>query len=117
MWEGVDGKVSAAIFHTEIFVQRIADQLCEKYPNVTIHIYPIVNEFFGEKITVSGLLTGQDLKKQLTGKELGKQLLLPCNILRTGYDVFLDDVTVGELEKSLQVNINMHSTYILFVYK
>lgn len=74
---------------------------------MTIHIYPIVNEFFGEKITVSGLLTGQDLKKQLTGKELGKQLLLPCNILRTGYDVFLDDVTVGELEKSLQVNINI----------
>ena len=88
-------------------IQRIADQLCEKYPNVIIHIYPIVNEFFGEKITVSGLLTGQDLKKQLTGKELGKQLLLPCNILRTGYDVFLDDVTVGELEKSLQVNINI----------
>ena len=88
-------------------IQQIADQLCEKYPNVPIHIYPIVNEFFGEKITVSGLLTGQDLKKQLTGKELGKQLLLPCNILRTGYDVFLDDVTVGELEKSLQVNINI----------
>ena len=88
-------------------IQQIADQLCEKYPNVTIHIYPIVNEFFGEKITVSGLLTGQDLKKQLTDKELGKQLLLPCNILRTGYDVFLDDVTVGELEKSLQVNINI----------
>lgn len=88
-------------------IQQIADQLCEKYLNVTIHIYPIVNEFFGEKITVSGLLTGQDLKKQLTGKELGKQLLLPCNILRTGYDVFLDDVTVGELEKSLQVNINI----------
>ena len=88
-------------------IQQIADQLCEKYPNVTINIYPIINEFFGEKITVSGLLTGQDLKKQLTGKELGKQLLLPCNILRTGYDVFLDDVTVGELEKSLQVNINI----------
>ena len=88
-------------------IQQIADQLCEKYPNVTIHIYPIVNEFFGEKITVSGLLTGQDLKKQLTGKELGKQLLLPCNILRTGYDVFLDVVTVVELEKSLQVNINI----------
>lgn len=88
-------------------IQQIADQLCEKYPNVTIHIYPIINEFFGEKITVSGLLTGQDLKKQLTGKELGGQLLLPCNILRTGYDVFLDDMTVGELEKSLQVDINI----------
>ncbi len=66
-------------------------------------VYPIVNEFFGEKITVSGLLTGQDLKKQLTGKELGEQLLLPCNMLRTGYDVFLDDVTVEELEEALQV--------------
>ncbi|MBS1317867.1 MAG: DUF512 domain-containing protein [Lachnospiraceae bacterium] len=88
-------------------IQQIADELCEKYPNVTIHVYPIQNDFFGEKITVSGLLTGQDLQKQLTGKELGKQLLLPCNILRTGYDVFLDDMTVGELEKSLQVDINI----------
>ena len=70
-------------------IQQIADQLCEKYPNVTIHIYPIVNEFFGEKITVSGLLTGQDLKKQLTGRNLGEELLLPCNMLRSGENVFL----------------------------
>ena len=87
--------------------RRFVEEIQKKYPNVQIPVTTIENRFFGEKITVSGLLTGQDLKKQLTGKELGKQLLLPCNILRTGYDVFLDDVTVGELEKSLQVNINI----------
>ena len=49
---------------------------------------PVVNRFFGERITVSGLVTGQDLKNQLMGKELGERLLIPCNMLRSGEDVF-----------------------------
>lgn len=88
-------------------ISEIAGWIREKYPNVTVHVYPIRNDFFGERITVSGLLTGQDLEKQLKGREFGEQLLLPCNILRSGQDVFLDDMTVGELEKSLQVEINI----------
>ena len=58
-------------------------------------------------ITVSGLITGQDLIKQLKGQELGDRLLLPCNMLRSGEDVFLDDVTVSELEETLQVKIDI----------
>ena len=58
-------------------------------------------------ITVSGLLTGQDLKAQLMGQELGDVLLLPCNLLRSGEEVFLDDVTLSELENALQVPIHI----------
>ena len=79
----------------------------QRWPGLSIHVYPIRNDFFGEHITVSGLLTGQDLVAQLSGKALGSRLLLPENILRSGEDVFLDDMTVGELEKTLQVTVNI----------
>ena len=79
----------------------------EKYPNLMAYVYEIRNDFFGERITVAGLITGQDLKAQLAGKELGECLLLPCNMLRSGENVFLDDVTVGELEKTLQIPIRI----------
>ena len=72
-----------------------------------IHVYPIINEFFGEHITVSGLLTGQDIEKQLKGNVLGSRLLLSQNVLRSGEEVFLDDFTKSDLEKSLQVPINI----------
>ena len=70
-------------------------------------MYSIENHFFGETITVSGLLTGQDLIAQLQDKPLGQRLLLPENILRSGEDVFLDDVHVYEVEKALQVPVNI----------
>ena len=76
-------------------------------PDLHIMVYEIVNEFFGEMITVSGLLTGRDMINQLKGKELGERLLLPENVLRSGEDVFLDDVTVGEMEKALQVKVDI----------
>ena len=88
-------------------LKRMAGEAEALYPNLTIHMYEIVNRFFGEKITVSGLLTGQDIMGQLRGKELGSRLLLPVNMLRSGTDVFLDDVTVGEVEKTLQVPVDI----------
>ncbi|RDU22935.1 DUF512 domain-containing protein [Anaerosacchariphilus polymeriproducens] len=78
-----------------------------KYPNIKVHLYAISNDFFGEQITVSGLITGQDLKKQLLGKKLGTRLLLPCNMFRSGEKVFLDDMTKEELENALQVSIDI----------
>ncbi len=84
------------------FIEQIMDELKEKYPNLTVHVYPIRNEFFGERITVAGLITGRDLKKQLRGRPLGDRLLLPVNMLRSGERVFLDDVTVEELQSTLQ---------------
>ena len=79
----------------------------EAFPKLHIQVYAIRNDFFGERITVSGLLTGQDIMKQLTGKELGDRLLLPQNVLRSGENYFLDDITVPELEKALQVKVDI----------
>ena len=89
------------------YIRQMADRMMEAYPRLHIDVYEIVNEFFGEMITVSGLLTGQDILKQLTGKPLGDILLLPQNVLRSGERVFLDDLTVDDLEKALQVPINI----------
>ncbi len=89
------------------YIKEIAGKLMELFPEVTIQVYEIINDFFGERITVSGLLTGQDIKKQLTGKNLGERLWLPQNVLRAGERVFLDDLTIEELETALQVPIDI----------
>ena len=68
-------------------------------------VYPVRNRFFGETITVSGLITGTDLVEQLKGKELGEVLYIPANMLRSGERVFLDDVTVEEAQAALGVSI------------
>jgi len=89
------------------YIQRMANRVMEAYPNVKIHVYAIRNDFFGERITVSGLLTAQDIMAQLKDKELGEVLYLPMNVLRSGEDVFLDDYHVPDVEKALQVPINI----------
>jgi len=88
-------------------IEQLVAGLAEKYPKVTVHVYAIRNDFFGERITVSGLLTGQDLAKQLSVVPLGEKLLLPCNVIRSEEQDFLDDMTVAELEKTLQVPIDI----------
>ncbi|MGN8896178.1 DUF512 domain-containing protein [Flavonifractor sp. HCP28S3_F3] len=87
------------------FVQEIVDNAREKCGNIKGMVYPIVNHFFGETITVSGLITGTDLLEQLKGKDLGERLLIPDNMLRAGERVFLDDVTVEQLEEALGVTV------------
>lgn len=89
------------------YIRRMAERIEEAFPYVKLYVYQIKNEFFGEKITVSGLLTGQDIKKQLIGRPLGEKLLLPQNVLRSGEQVFLDDMLVEDLEKALQVKIDI----------
>ncbi len=89
------------------YIRQALLKVAEKFPNVTVRLYQITNEFFGEYITVAGLITGQDLIKQLTGQELGEILLLPAAMFRSGEQVFLDDITKEELEKALQVKVNI----------
>ena len=74
-------------------------------PNLSVNIYKIVNNFFGESITVSGLLTGKDMYEQLKDKPLGEELLIPQNSLRHGEDVFLCGMTVSELSEKLCVPV------------
>ena len=88
-------------------IAKLMDRLKGKYPNLKVDIYPIRNDFFGELITVAGLITGQDLKNQLADKELGDVLLLPNNMLRSGEEVFLDDMTVTELAEALQIRVKI----------
>ena len=87
------------------FIQENVERVRTVYGNVEAQVYPIRNDFFGELVTVSGLITGQDLKAQLKGKDLGECLLIPCNMLRAGENVFLDDVTVEEVEEQLGVPV------------
>lgn len=87
------------------YLCMIAEKIREKYPEVSVRVYEIENRFFGERITVSGLLTAQDLISQLKGRELGSRLLIPCNMMKADEDVFLDDFTVGQVEDALQVPV------------
>lgn len=89
------------------FIKELTQKLTARFPQIKINIYPIKNIFFGEQITVSGLLTGQDILAQLKDKPLGGRLLLPQNVLRSGEEVFLDDMTVNELERALQVRVDI----------
>lgn len=87
------------------FVQEILDNAQKQCGNIKGTVYPIINRFFGETITVSGLITGTDLMEQLRGKDLGERLLIPDNMLRAGERVFLDDVTVEQVEEALGVTV------------
>jgi len=87
------------------FIKKISSGLMEKYENLKIQVFPIRNDFFGEKITVAGLVTGSDIINQLKGKNLGDEAFIPASMLRYGDCVFLDDVTVSDLERELNVKI------------
>ena len=89
----------------EPLISRLCAQIPEKYPGVTCQVTAIVNHFFGEHITVSGLVTGGDLIAQMKGKDLGEAWLLPENMLRREGDLFLDDVSWQEVEKALGVPV------------
>lgn len=89
------------------FLWEHAARLQKKFPNVRIRVIPIHNEFFGGRITVAGLVTGQDLTEQLKGRELGDRLLITANMLKNSEPVFLDDVTVKDVEKTLQIKISI----------
>ena len=89
------------------YIRNMADRIMERFPGIAIRVYPVRNDFFGERITVTGLLTGQDIIAQLKEKELGEILYLPENILRSGEQVLLDDITVQELSGALQVKTDI----------
>lgn len=82
-------------------IQKLCEQLTARFEGLTVHVYPIKNDFFGHSITVAGLLTGKDISEQLTGKTLGEELLFPSVCLRAEGDVFLDDMTPEELSERI----------------
>ncbi|ROR29389.1 putative radical SAM enzyme (TIGR03279 family) [Mobilisporobacter senegalensis] len=108
--KGNDRKKTVSIATGKLAAPTIKDltsKLVQKFPNVKVHVYTIINDFFGPDITVAGLLTGQDIMKQLKGKELGEYLILPSALLRSGEEVLLDDYTLTDLEKTLGTKIRI----------
>ena len=107
---GDDRKIHRTIATGELaapFLRKHVDAVQKKYPNVDIQVLAIKNEFFGGKITVAGLITGTDLISQLKGKDLGDRLLLTNHMLKSGEPVFLDDVTVDDVQNALQIKVSV----------
>lgn len=107
---GDDRKRNVTIATGELaapFLQEHVRRIQEKYPCVHVRVVPVRNRFFGEQITVAGLITGQDLVEQLKGSLSGEKLLITEHMLKNGEPVFLDDMTVEDVEKALQIKISI----------
>lgn len=91
-------------------ISDMARKVMEFAPNLQINVYKIINYYFGESITVTGLLTGRDIAEQLNSKPLGDALYLPENALRHGEDVFLCGMTTSELSARLGTEVRISPT-------
>ncbi len=88
-------------------ILQLVDEIKNVYNGLEVNVYDIENDFFGPYVTVTGLLTGQDIVKQLKGRDLGQELLISRNMLRAGEHVFLDDYTVEGIEEELSIPIRI----------
>lgn len=92
-------------------VKKAADKICSKNPKIHIDVFKIINNFFGDTITVTGLLTGTDIIDQIKGKIKSKYLLMSDNMFRRGYElapesaIMLDDMTIEDIERELDVKV------------
>lgn len=86
-------------------IKGITDKISALYPNVRINVFKIKNDFYGHSVTVAGLITGNDLINQLRGKELYNELIIPDVMLNAEGTHFLDNVTVADVEKELNVKL------------
>ena len=86
-------------------LQEVVDAVCAKDENLSSKVYIIKNRWFGESITVAGLLTGHDIAEQLAGEDLGDVLLLSRSTLRAEGDLFLCGMSPAELAERLSVRI------------
>ena len=102
--DGVPFTIATGVSAAPYF-QKLVDIAHEKYDTLNGKVYPIVNDFFGHSINVTGLITGQDLIRQLKGKDLGERLLISQNMLRRQEMDFLDDITLEEAVRELGVPI------------
>lgn len=88
------------------FICSMAGRISRECPSVKIRVFEIKNNFFGGGVTVTGLLTGQDLYEQLKDEELGDELILSSSMLRSEGDMFLDSSTPEELSEKLGIKIS-----------
>ena len=99
-------KVSIATGHSAYeFMCEMAKCIMEKCPNVQIDVYKIINNFFGDTITVSGLVTATDIIDQLKDKNLGKTLYIPRSMLKADEEIFLDNITLENLSDIMGLEV------------
>ncbi len=104
--ERLEGFTVATGVSAAPFIRKLIDELKEKCHNIdSAEVYAVKNEFFGETIDVAGLVTGRDMINQLRDKKLSKRLLIPAVMLRQGESVFLDDISVADVERELGVTV------------
>ncbi|MDE6148883.1 MAG: DUF512 domain-containing protein, partial [Ruminococcus sp.] len=96
--------VAAYDFHV-----MLTEKIMRRFPTVKIKTEKIINKFFGETITVAGLITAGDLIEQLKGKNLGEELIIPKVMLKSDEPVFLDDLTVSDVEEELNIKVTASS--------
>lgn len=89
------------------YICALIEKTKKRWHNIKCNVYKIRNDFFGETITVTGLITGQDLIAQLKGKPLGDTLLLSSSMIRKDGGLFLDDYTISDVEKALDIKIRI----------
>lgn len=92
-----------------LYLKKICSEIEDAIEGLKINIFPIKNNFFGEKITVTGLLTGKDIIEQLKVKKIGDVLLVPSNILRSGDTMMLDDISIDDLKDELKTEVRVCS--------
>lgn len=99
-------KVSIATGHSAYeFMCEMAKCIMEKCPNVQIDVYKIINNFFGDTITVSGLVTATDIIDQLKDKNLGETLYIPRSMLKAEEEIFLDNITLENLSDIMGLEV------------
>lgn len=105
-WEGGERHVSLATGYSAYGVIKSLAEMAEKHFSLLkCDVYRIRNDFFGETITVAGLITAQDLIAQLKGKDLGDNLIISSSMVRRDSTEFLDDLTIKDVENALNVKI------------
>ena len=99
-------KVSIATGHSAYeFIKDMANCIMQKCKDVEITVYKIINNFFGDTITVSGLITATDIIDQLKDKDLGQTLYIPRSMLKADEEIFLDNITLEELKNTMNIEI------------
>ncbi len=87
------------------YLQETAHSIMDKLPDVTLEVLGMTNDFFGDSVKVAGLITGKDIISQLKNKKYGKNVLIPDNMLKKDERIFLDDITIEDVEKALDIRI------------
>ncbi len=88
-------------------ISNVVDNLRVKWHNLDCKVVKVKNNFFGGKITVAGLITGTDIVEQLKNTEIGDELIIPSVMLRHERDMFLDSMTIEQVEKVLNTKVRI----------